>query len=90
MDAWHLLSAYGRAMSAQTALLEAQLALLVELATPAPESSDTPAGVACPHPDDARIDLATLAHPRRFACRVCGVTIDGESRQEVSHGSTHG
>jgi hypothetical protein len=60
------------------ALCEARLAAL-EPVPPPPR---------CPHPEDARQDLATLAHPRRFHCRACGEVI--EDVREVSHGRVDG
>ena len=84
-EAAGLLKAYARAMAAQAALLDAHAdALLMDAAA----VLDAPIAAVCPHPDEARIDLATLAHPHRFACRACGVTIH-DVRQEVSHGSPH-
>ena len=80
-----LLKAYARAMSAQAALLDAHAdALLTDAAD---VRAATPPAAPCPHPDEDRLDLATLAHPHRFACRACGVTIN-DVRQEVSHGSS--
>ena len=81
-----LLKAYARAMAAQAALLDAHAdALLTDAADVRAEA--VPAA-PCSHPDEVRIDLATLAHPYRFACRACGVTIN-DGRQEVTHGSPH-
>jgi hypothetical protein len=81
-----LLKAFARAMAAQAALLDAHAdALLTEAAD---VRADAPAAAPCPHHDEDRIDLATLAHPYRFACRACGVTIN-DVRQEVSDGSSH-
>jgi hypothetical protein len=81
------LQAFARAMAAQAALLDALAELADALLTDAAEGpADAPPAAPCPHPDEARIDLATLAHPYRFACRACGVTIN-DVRQEVSHGS---
>jgi hypothetical protein len=77
-----LLKAYARAMSAQAALLDAHAdALLTDAAD---VRADAPAAAPCAHPDEARIDLATLAHPRRFACRVCGATLNDDVRQETT------
>jgi len=79
-----LLKAYARALAAQAALLDAHAdALLMDAAD---VRADAPPAPPCAHPDEARIDLATLAHPRRFACRACGATIH-DVRQEVSYGS---
>ena len=83
-EAAGLLKAYARAMAAQAALLDAHAdALLMDAAD---VRADAPPAAPCSHPDEARIDLATLAHPSRFACRACGVTIH-DVRQEVLHGS---
>ena len=81
-----LLKAYARAMAAQAALLDAHAdALLTDAAD---VRADTPPAAPCPHPEEARIDLASLRHPSRFACRACGVTINDVS-QEVTHHGTH-
>jgi hypothetical protein len=81
-----LLKAYARAMAAQAALLDAHAdAVLSHAAEVRADAADAP---PCSHPDEARIDLATLAHPYRFACRACGVTLN-DGRQEVTNGSSH-
>lgn len=84
VEAAVLLKAYARAMAAQAALLDAHADALLTDATDV--RADAPPAGPCPHPDEARIDLATLAHPHRFACRACGVTIH-DVRQEVTHAS---
>ena len=81
-----LLKAYARAMAAQAALLDAHADALLTDAADVRADADAPPPVPCPHPEGARVDLATLAHPHRFACRVCGATIH-DVRQEVSYGS---
>jgi hypothetical protein len=34
--------------------------------------------IDCPHPDDARVDAASLTHPKRFWCRQCQTFHDAD------------
>lgn len=59
------------AVKAQFDSLRAQLdalEIMVLSAAPAPEPE--PAG--CPHPEDKRVDAATMGNARRFLCKACG------------------
>jgi hypothetical protein len=70
------LQAAARGLAAQAAVLEAQADLLIAVlaqADPPPAAADTP---PCRHPEDARLDAASLRAPSRFFCRACSAFVN--------------
>ncbi len=57
---------------AQAEHLIAVLEEIRDLLRPAPEPAAPPEDIfACPHPDEARIDLTSMGEPE-WECRACG------------------